>query len=438
MGIGLSKLTTMVMNSIERNTQYIEPRITVISIIAMIGFPLYFVIWSYIFPQPYENLWLRFLGTILFIPPVFIKYWPDWMNRYKSMYWYVATLYTLPFFFVFMLLKNDGSDVWISSTLVAVFLMLLWLDWINMIIQSVLGFLLAWCAYYLTTNDPHLDIFTLEQIPIYLFAIVVGITANYSAEMLRQERLRAMLAAASNIAHELRTPLLGIKSGAAGLREYLPSLLDGYLLAKKQGLPVEPIRLAHLNSMNGVLERIEGEADHSNVIIDMLLMNIRVEDAMLGKLSQCSIRKCIETALDRYPFASEKERQLVTWSKAEDFNFQGIELLMVHVIFNLMKNSIYHISKAGKGGISFRLVKSDQGNFLIYRDTGSGIPPEVLPHIFTRFYSRSSEDNASLGTGIGLAFCNSVMSSFGGNINCQSKLGEYAEFVLTFPIKEAT
>lgn len=438
MGIGLSKLTTVVMNSIERNTQYIEPRIMVISIIAMIGFPLYFVIWSYIFPQPYENLWLRLLGTLLFIPPVFIKYWPDWMNRYKSMYWYVATLYTLPFFFVFMLLKNDASDVWISSTLVAVFLMLLWLDWINMVIQSVLGVLLAWCAYYLTTNDPHIDIFTLEQIPIYLFAIVVGITANYSAEMLRQERLRAMLAAASNIAHELRTPLLGIKSGAAGLREYLPVLLDGYLLAKKQGLPVEPIRLAHLNSMNGVLERIEGEADHSNVIIDMLLMNIRVEDAMLGKFSECNISKCIETALNRYPFASEKERQLITWSKAEDFSFQGIELLMVHVIFNLIKNSIYQISKAGKGEISIQLVKSVQGNSLIYRDTGTGIPPEVLPHIFTRFYSWSSEDNASLGAGIGLAFCHSVMSSFGGNINCQSKLGEYAEFVLTFPIKKAT
>jgi two-component system CAI-1 autoinducer sensor kinase/phosphatase CqsS len=438
MGIGLSKLTTVVMNSIERNTQYIEPRIMVISIIAMIGFPLYFVIWSYIFPQPYENLWLRLLGTLLFIPPVFIKYWPDWMNRYKSMYWYIATLYTLPFFFVFMLLKNDGSDVWISSTLVAVFLMLLWLDWINMVIQSVLGVLLALFAYYLTTNDPHIDIFTLEQIPIYLFAVVVGITANYSAEMLRQERLRAMLAAASNIAHELRTPLLGIKSGAAGLREYLPALLDGYLLAKKQGLPVEPIRLAHLNSMNGVLERIEGEADHSNVIIDMLLMNIRVEDAMLGKFSECSISKCIETALNRYPFASEKERQLITWSKAEDFSFQGIELLMVHVIFNLMKNSIYHISKAGKGKISIQLVKSAQGNTLVYRDTGTGIPPEVLPHIFTRFYSWSSEDNASLGAGIGLAFCNSVMSSFGGNINCQSKLGEYTEFVLTFPIEKAT
>ncbi|MDH2916213.1 MAG: HAMP domain-containing sensor histidine kinase [Gallionella sp.] len=434
--MSLEKLPGMVRTSIERNTQYIEPRIMVISIIALIGFPLYYFIWSYLFPQPYENWWLRLLGSLLFIPPIFLKYWPDWMSRHKSMYWYLATLYTLPFFFVFMLLKNNGSDVWLSSTLVAIFLMLLWLDWMNVIIQLVLGILLACCAYYLTTDNPHVDIFTLEQIPIYLFAVVVGITANYSAEMLRQERLRAMLATASNIAHELRTPLLGIKSGAAGLRQYLPSLMEGYRLAKEHGLPVESIRQVHLNSMHGVLERIEDEADHSNIIIDMLLMNIRIKDAMPGNFSVCTIGKCVETALRRYPFASEKERQLVVWRNEADFKFRGIELLMVHVMFNLMKNSLYHIAKAGKGEITIQSTTTPQGNTLVFRDTGTGIPPEVLPHIFTRFYSWSSEDDCGLGAGIGLAFCNSVMRSFGGSIRCESQLGEYAEFILTFPFEE--
>lgn len=437
MSISVEKTASIVKTSIERNTQYIEPRIGFISIVALIGFPLYFVIWSYIFPQPYENWGLRLFGSLMFIPPIFLKYWPDWMSRHKSMYWYFATLYTLPFFFVFMLLKNNGSDVWMSSTLVAIFLMLLWLDWMNVIIQLVLGVLLALGAYYLTTADPHVDIVTLEQIPIYLFAIVVGITANYSAEMLRQERLRAMLATASNIAHELRTPLLGIKSGATGLRQYLPTLLEGYRLAREHGLPVETIRLAHLNSLHGVLERIEDESDHSNIIIDMLLMNTGINEAMLGKFSDCSIGTCVETALCRYPFASEKEQQLVVWNNNADFKFRGIELLMVHVIFNLMKNSIYHIAKAGKGEITIRSNSTPQGNTLVFRDTGTGIPPEVLPHIFTRFYSWSSEENGGLGSGIGLAFCNSVMSSFGGSIKCESQLGEFTEFVLFFPFKKA-
>lgn len=434
MGVSLKNLAAMVSASIERNTQYIEPRIMIISIIAAIGFPLYYVIWHYIFPQPYENLGLRLFGSALFIPSIFVKRWSQWMNRYKSIYWYLATLYTLPFFFTFMLLKNDGSDVWLSSTLVALFLMLLWLDWLNIFIQSVLGMSLAWCAYYLTTDTPHINLIALEYIPIYLFAIIVGIATNYSAEMLRQERLRAMLAAASNIAHELRTPLLGIKSGAVGLRQYLPALLEAYRMAREQGLAVEQIRLAHLHSMQGVLERIEGEADHSNTIIDMLLMNTRINGFTPEKFSVCSIGLCVETALQRYPFASEKERQRVVWNNnGTNFNFRGVELLMVHVLFNLLKNALYHIAKAGKGGIFIHLEKTSQGNALIFRDSGAGIPPEVLPHIFTRFYSWSPDSDDGLGTGIGLAFCRSVMDAFGGAIGCASQPGEYTEFILTFP-----
>jgi len=58
----------------------------------------------------------------------------------------------------------------------------------------------------------------------------------------------------------------------------------------------------------------------------------------------------------------------------------------------------------------------------------------VLPHIFTRFYTWSADRNQSTGTGIGLAFCRSVMESFGGTIDCKSQLGEYTEFTLAFPL----
>ena len=405
----------------------------IISIIATIGFPLYYIIWHYIFPQPYENLWLRLLGSALFIPSIFVKHWTKWMNRYKSIYWYLATLYTLPFFFTFMLLKNDSSEVWVASTLVAIFLMLSWLDWLNIIIQSVLGVLLAFCAYHMTTSTLHLSSVTAEYIPIFMFAIIVGIATNYSAEMLRHERLRAMLATASNIAHELRTPLLGIRSGAAGLKQYLPPLLNAYKLAREHGLNVEPIRMAHLHSMHGVLERIESEAHHSNTIIDMLLMNTRISGLTPSHFSICSITECIEIALQRYPFATEKEKHLVVWNNENSFKFRGVELLMVHVLFNLLKNALYHIAKAGKGTISIRLVPTQHTNTLIFRDTGAGVPAEVLPHIFTRFYSWSADNNHGLGAGIGLAFCRNVMTSLGGSIQCQSRLGEYTEFMLVFP-----
>lgn len=435
MNVSYKNLVAMVHFSIERNMQYIESRIITISLIATVCFPLYYVVWHYIFPQPYESLELRMLGAALFIPPIFVKYWPQWMIRFKPIYWYFTTLYTLPFFFTFMLLKNNGSDVWLSSTLVAIFIMLLWLDWLNIIIQSVLGVLLALAVFYISTGIPHFSLFTLEHIPIYIFAMVVGIATNISSEVLQRERLSAMLAAVSNIAHELRTPLLGIKSGSSGLLLHLPILLEAYRLANDARLVINPLRTAYLNSMQGVLERIENEANQSSIIINMLLMNIRVDGSEEKKFSDCSIGACVENALQRYPFASKKDKLLVAWvNDGADFKFRGVELLMEHILFNLIKNALYHITKASKGGIFISFKKTPKHNMLIFKDTGTGIPPEVLPHIFTRFYTWSEDRDQSTGTGIGLAFCKSVIESFGGTIGCTSRLGEYTEFTLTFPL----
>jgi len=418
---------------IETSTNLLELRIFAFSLTAVIAFPLYYYIWHDLFPQAYENLTLRMIGCAIFLPLVFVRRWSKWMNQYKNIYWYLATLYGLPFFFTFMLLKNNGSTVWLLSTLIAIFLMILLLDWLHLLVQLVLGVSLAWLSYNLTTDVVNVSFLTFESIPIYLFAIILGGILNYSSEIIQKQRLRAMLATASSIAHELRTPLLSIKSGAKGLQLYLPRLLNAYQLAKEQGLKVEPIRLAHLNGMYHTLERIESETHHSNTVIDMLLVNIRNNDVQKDSLNICSIVQCIDSALERYPFTSIEERELVTWSHEGDFKFNGIDLLMVHVLFNLIKNALFHISKAGKGNISIQIQSTVQGNMLIFRDSGDGIPAEFLSHMFTRFYSRTA-NSSSFGTGIGLAFCKSIMDSFGGTINCTSLDGEYTEFTLIFPV----
>ena len=241
-----------------------------------------------------------------------------------------------------------------------------------------------------------------------------------------------MLATAGSIAHELRTPLLSIRAGAAGLAHYLPALIEAHELAQRNDLPVSPIRATHVDSLKGVLARIDSEARHSNAIIDMLLVNARVTGAVEQTLQQCSMATCIDVAMQRYPF-SEEERAVVFREGSGDFSFRGSELLMVHVLFNLIKNALRHITKAGKGEVSIRLAPSLSGHRLMVRDTGGGIPPDMLPHIFQRFYTSTGRDDSVLGAGIGLAFCRDVMTSFGGTIECTSVHGDFTEFVLSFP-----
>ncbi|GAA4352057.1 hypothetical protein GCM10023165_40780 [Variovorax defluvii] len=322
--------------------------------------------------------------------------------------------------------------MWIESTLIAVFVMVLLLDWITLIVHCIVGVGLAWLAYSLTTEAPRLEHVTLIHLPIIFFAVVLGTLANYVTEVVRLEQERAMLATAGSIAHELRTPLLGIRSGAAGLRNFLPALLSAYQLARENSLPVVAIRRSHLATIEGVLERIETEANYSNAIIDILITNTRLPKLGHEDLSPCSMMRCIRIALERYPFSVDEISQIAPVT-GNDFIFEGVELLMVHVIFNLLKNSLRHIAMTGKGEICIRAVSSSQCNQLVFRDTAAGIPSEVLPHIFKRFYSLPATGDNILGSGIGLAFCSEVVQAFGGTIECSSILGEFCEFSLKFP-----
>jgi signal transduction histidine kinase len=415
-----------------RNLEFFQRRLRAFGIVAVIGFPLYYYVWHDLFPQPYENLPLRLVGSALFIPILFSKYWPEPARRYLAHYWYFSLLYALPFFFTFMLLKNNGSAVWVQSTLVAVFVMILLLDWLTLVVHFILGIGLAALAYAATT-DPQLAASSQSgYFTIFLFAIVIGAISNYDSERIRIEQERAMLATAGSIAHELRTPLLSIRSGAAGLANYLPTLVHGYRLAREYQLPVPAIRLAHLDAMKGVLERIEVEASHSNTMIDMLLVNARLSSAARQPLVKCSMAHCIETALQRYPF-TDSERTLVSWDRRGDFSFLGSELLTVHVLFNLIKNALRHIANSGKGSILLHIEVSPGANRMIFRDSGSGIALDALPHIFTRFYTSATDSDTVLGTGIGLAFCRDVMEMFGGRIECASEPSKFTEFALTFP-----
>jgi signal transduction histidine kinase len=364
---------------------------------------------------------------------LFARQWPDWMRRWLPYYWYFALLYSLPFFFSFMLLKNNGADVWIGSALVAVFVMILLLDWVTLIGQFLLGSGLAYLAFSLT-GDGNLPAFERwDYVAIAGFAVVAGAVTNYDAERIRIEQERAMLATAGSIAHELRTPLLGIRAGAAGLSNYLPTLIDAYQLAQSHGLPVEPIRTAHLDSLRGVLERIDSEARQSNAIIDMMLVNARV-----GRRDQAGIAALLDGHLRRNraaPLPVLRRRATPGFlGQGRRFPFRGVELLMVHVLFNLIKNALRHIAHAGKGEIriahrSRRPPSPDRA-----RQRRRHSERRAAAHLRALLYLHRHDDSV-LGAGIGLAFCRDVMTCLRRHHQLQSVHGEYTRIRTQFPCR---
>lgn len=259
--------------------------------------------------------------------------------------------------------------------------------------------------------------------------VFIAISLGMIAIAIVKYRLLSPLTLAASVAHEVRTPLLTIRSGATGLSHYLPQLLEGYRLAVEHKLCEPRIRQPHLHVLRDLTERIAREADRSNRIIDMMLAATALENLDTAGFGRHAIQACVDEAVAAYPFGPD-ELQRVRVSVNEAFEFYGSDTLLVCVLFNLLKNALYALKQAGKGDIEISVARDSRCNRLVFTDTGTGISPETMPRVFQSFFTTKRKDK---GTGVGLAFCEGVMRAFGGRISCASVPGEYTTFTLEFP-----
>nr|WP_315254184.1 ATP-binding protein [uncultured Duganella sp.] len=239
--------------------------------------------------------------------------------------------------------------------------------------------------------------------------------------MVRHNLLADPLEVAATIAHEMRTPLATIRNQSRMLTRSLPELLAGYQSALAHGLIPAGLTAPQLQYLSGLGQHIEKEISRSNFIVDMMLASARAGSLNRAEFASYSAKKCVDEALASYPFESTMRDKICVRGN-NDFTFFGSDVLLVYVLYNLFKNALHAIKVAGRGEVEIMLADRK----LMVTDTGSGIPDDVLPHVFEPFYSTG-------GTGIGLAFCQRVITAFGGNIRCESQAGRYTCFLISLP-----
>lgn len=290
-------------------------------------------------------------------------------------------------------------------------------------------------ATYLTHKAP---LFDNQGNVIGLLGVSIDITARKQAEQklqeakmrekLYDEKLHAMRSFAGSIAHELRTPLTSIY-GVASMMQFIPELVQAYQIAKDAGLSIPLIRPSQLEAINESLDILKRETNYASLIIDLSLNNIKDLDKRVNNFKNYHISKCVHDAINRYPYESKNQQSLIKFNKnKQDFVFYGDELLLNHLLFNLIKNALYFINKAGKGEITIWTKTEEDVNYLYFKDTGTGMDETTKKHAFDHFFSKTEN-----GNGIGLAFCKMVMQNMNGDIKCHAKEGEFTEFCLTFP-----
>ncbi len=106
------------------------------------------------------------------------------------------------------------------------------------------------------------------------------------------------------------------------------------------------------------------------------------------------------------------------------------------VLFNLIGNAITFTG--GKGPIEVALRQVDGMAEIQVRDHGPGIPAQVLPRIFERFYRVDDDRSAREGLGLGLYIAREIVNAHGGHIEARSNLGDGSTFVATLPLLDSS
>ncbi|GAB2663325.1 hybrid sensor histidine kinase/response regulator [Vibrio panuliri] len=217
-------------------------------------------------------------------------------------------------------------------------------------------------------------------------------------------------ALANSIAHEMRNPLAQVQLQFEKLDEKLNQN------ACQETLKVE-------------LDKGQAAIERGRQLIDIILREVNNASLEQEPTSDVSMRSAVNQAIERYAYDSDAVRERIHVDISGDFSAKVNETLFNFVIFNLLRNGIYYFDSHPDAQIEIKTLSGKYENFLIIRDTGPGIPSPLLNRIFDDFFSY----NKPGGSGLGLGYCRRVMKSFGGSIQCYSKIGCYTEFHLSFP-----
>ncbi|MCI5056568.1 MAG: HAMP domain-containing histidine kinase [Flavobacteriales bacterium] len=406
-----------------------ETRMIPFAIFGLIAYVAFFFLNKYLFlpSGSYDSMLLRISIAITCLILALKNYWPMWLKPLLPYYWILTILYVFPFFITFVTMKNNISSAWILNELSIFILMMLLLNWIIYSFTLIAGIALAYFAYNITSSTPLTfapgNLNPMDLINTLGISIIMGLIFSHKKNVIEHRKIGTLQSLAASIAHELRTPLLAIRMGAENICELSRRDSKQSHISNK-----DSYKRVELDEIASITKNIHEETSQANIFIDMLLNNVNQTTVDNKNFMKRDIGSIIKDSINRYPL-TEKERKLITYEENQTKIFANTDsLLMTHVFFNLLKNAIFYIKASRKGEIIIWHETTKNQNIIHFKDTGSGIKKEDLPHIFDSFYSKTRH-----GTGIGLSYCRLIIRASGGEITCHSKHGEFTEFIISFP-----
>ncbi len=240
---------------------------------------------------------------------------------------------------------------------------------------------------------------------------LAGAINELASHLQRYEQNRQEFLA--SVSHELRTPL-------AYLRGYSQALADGLVTSPEEQSRYHRILL--------------DESLRLSRLVDDLMDLAQMQAGRLALAREpTDLREVIGRALAKVePKAKAEQVAIRTEIPAELPPVWADPGRTEQVLLNLLDNALRHTPSGGTIAVA---AESDRSQIRIsVTDTGSGIAPDELPHIWERFYTADkSRARGRSGHGLGLAIVRSIVTAHGGNVGVESRPGEGSTFWFTLP-----
>jgi two-component system sensor histidine kinase BaeS len=229
-----------------------------------------------------------------------------------------------------------------------------------------------------------------------------------SADLAQANELRKQMTA--DIAHDLRTPL---------------SVIQGYTEALDEG---------KLSGNSEIYQAMHKQVKHLNRLVEDL-RTLSLADA--GQLSlhrvEVALRDLLEHSILVYTPQAEQKGVTLQLDLPPALPKITVDLdRMAQVLDNLISNALRHTPAGGEIRLAAR--RQNHHLLLLVQDTGAGIAPEDLPHVFDRFYRGDKARSDSGESGLGLAIARSIVEAHNGRIDATSVLGQGTTFTISLPL----
>ena len=241
-------------------------------------------------------------------------------------------------------------------------------------------------------------------------------------QLMVSDRMASVGILAAGVAHEINNPLAAVLTNLHMAIECIPTLI----LDPKS----EPDRIELGEELRDAFEASERLRD---IVRDLKIFS-RTPETSLGPVD---VHRILESSL-RMAWNELKHRARVIRQFQPIPFVQGDESRLGQVFLNLIVNAVQAMEEghAGQNTITVSTVLDARGRVEVeVRDTGNGMPQEVMSHLFTPFYTTKP---VGVGTGLGLSICNRIVQALGGEITVESEVGKGSSFRVFLPATDAT